>query len=113
VSGRAEPANQYASHQKAGGVGGLCLVLDGASTNPNYPDNNNSYPDATDDYYFPLMDYPSRWSGSAKMPARNDMPNSSARQCMGNVTGYRKAAANEVVGSLRSVVNPTPPKANP
>jgi RHS repeat-associated protein len=69
---------EYAGHQKAGGVGGLCLVLDGSTTsyyNPYYGTIN----DLADDDYFPLMDR------------------------MGNVTGYRKAATTEAADSLSAV----------
>jgi RHS repeat-associated protein len=67
---------QYAKRQSAGGVGGLCMVLDGASTAIDYPANSGSVTDPADDDYFPLMDR------------------------MGNVTGYRKAAAAEPANTL-------------
>jgi RHS repeat-associated protein len=68
---------QYAKRQRAGGVGGLCMVLDGASVGAAYPDFiSSTAPDPADDDYFPLMDR------------------------MGNVTGYRKAAAAEPANTL-------------
>jgi RHS repeat-associated protein len=51
--------------QKAGGVGGLLMVLDGGSVNTSYTGAPNT--DPSDDHYFPLWDR------------------------MGNITGYRKA----------------------
>ncbi len=55
-----------ADWQKAGGVGGLLMVLDGVST-PTY---GNTSGDPTDDDYFPLFDR------------------------LGNIIGYRKAAVS-------------------
>ncbi len=65
------------SMQSAGGVGGLLMVLDGASTALNNPANSD--PDAIDDDYFPLMDR------------------------MGNVTAYKKASTTTPAAQLDAI----------
>ena len=63
-----------ADWKRAGGVGGLLMILDGVSTPRS--DGSNSPADPSDDDYFPLMDR------------------------LGNVTGYRKAANNTAYNDL-------------
>jgi RHS repeat-associated protein len=90
-------------HQRAGGVGGLLLVLDGVSTSYH----QNSSPDPTDDDYVdsraPTVHVSPSGPPAAVSRGSRQSPWVPLMDRMGNVTGYKKAQTTLPAGQLDAV----------